>query len=141
MDEVDFLNWMYKSTQVIIDSIENVIEKVNDEKFYKLLKINYNEYIKIKITIEDIMKKYVSEEEKISSILKLYNLITKEIALSKNNSVSRIAKLLLEETNKILIELLQKKNLYKGKEFRIIVLFKKYKRILEKNMINLKKYI
>ena len=67
--------------------------------------------------------------------------IMSEMSMLKDDSSKNIAKMMIEGTNKGIIELTEHINAYDNNDAEIIVLANKYKDILENNIEELKRYL
>lgn len=141
INDIEFLKCIYKNAQMGLIGIDNILSKIDDLNLKKVLKDEYEEYLKIKDEAETILDSYNEKVENISMMTKLSSAIMVDMSLSKDNSLTKIAKMMLEGTNKGIIELLAKINAYNGKEANIMNLAKKFKGILENNINELKKFL
>jgi len=140
-EEVEFLNYIYKNAEMGIIGIDNIIKKVNDEKFEKILNNQKEEYEKVCDEAENILKKYGKQNEEVGTIAKVSTAIMSEMSMLKDDSMQNIAKLMVEGTNKGIIEITEKINSYNNTDAEIVVLATRLKTILEKNIEELKKYL
>lgn len=140
-EEVEFLNYIYKNAKMGVVGIDNVITKTTEEKFEKLLKKEREEYEEVAREAEDILKKYGKQNEEISMMAKMSTKMMSEMTLLKDSSVQTIAKMMIEGTNKGIIEITEKLNAYNNTDAEIVVLANKLKATLEKNIEELKKYL
>lgn len=141
IDEKDFLNCIYKNAEMGIIGIDDVIEKVENTQFEKLLKKQRKEYENITKEVELILNKYYEDNENISLLAKISTKIMSEMVILKDNSVSKIAKMMMNGTNKGIVELVEKINSYNGKDKDIVILANKFQKTLENNIEDLKEYL
>ena len=140
-EEVEFLNYIYKNAKMGVIGIDAVIVKATDEKFEKLLLKQKGEYESICKEADDILKKYGKKYEDVGSLAKISTTIMSEMSLLKDNSIHNIAKLMIEGTNKGIIEIVEKLNAYNNTDVEVSVLADRLKSMLEKNIDALKKYL
>lgn len=140
-EEVEFLQFIYKNAEMGVIGIDNIIGKVTEEKFEKVLQGERNEYENICTEAEDVLKKYGKQNEEVSAITKVSTKVMSEMSMLKDDSVKNIAKLMIEGTNKGIIEITEKINAYDNSDAEIVVLANKLKVTLEKNIDELKKYL
>lgn len=140
-EEVEFLQFIYKNAEMGVIGIDNIIGKVTEEKFEKVLQGERNEYENICTEAEDVLKKYGKQNEEVSAIAKVSTKVMSEMSMLKDDSVKNIAKLMIEGTNKGIIEITEKINAYDNSDAEIVVLANKLKVTLEKNIDELKKYL
>ncbi len=140
-EEVEFLNYIYKNAEMGVIGINDVITKASNEKFEKLLNTEKKEYQNICKEAEDILKKYGKNTEEIGLMAKMSSKMMSEMEMMKDNSDQTIAKMMMEGTNKGIIEITEKINAYDNNDVEITVLAQKLKATLEKNIEDLKKYL
>ena len=87
------------------------------------------------------MKKYGKHSEDIGMMAKVSSKVMSEMELMKDDSDKTIAKMMMEGTNKGIIEITEKINAYNNSDAEIVVLANKLKATLEKNIEDLKKYL
>ena len=141
VEEVEFLQFIYKNAEMGVIGINDIVSKVKDEKFEKVLNEQKNEYQNICKESEDVLKKYGKHNEEIGIMAKVSSKVMSEISMLKDDSEKNIAKMMVEGTNKGIIEITEKLNLYENMDPEIIVLATKLKNTLEKNIDELKKYL
>ncbi len=140
-EEVEFLNYIYKNAEMGIIGIDDVITKSSNEKFTKLLKSQKEDYEEICKEAKDILKKYGKSNEEIGVMAKMSTKMMAEMSLMKEESDQIIAKMMMEGSNKGVIEITEKINAYNNIDAEIVVLANKLKSTLEKNIDELKKYL
>ena len=140
-EEVEFLQFIYKNAEMGVIGIDNIVTKVKDEKFEKVLKNQREEYNNICREAENILKKYGKQNEEIGTMAKVSSALMSEMSLLKDDSNQNIAKMMIEGTNKGIIEITEKLNAYDGSDAEIVVLATKLKNTEEKNIEELKKYL
>ena len=140
-EEVELLQYIYKNAEMGVIGIDNIITKVQDEKFEELLNNQKNEYVNICTEAENILKKYGKQNEEVGVVAKVSTKVMSEMSLLKENSTQSIAKMMVEGTNKGIIEIVEKINAYSNSDAEITVLANKLKNTLEKNIDDLKKYL
>lgn len=141
LKEVDFLQFIYKNAEMGIVGINNIIVKVKDENLEDVLKNEKQEYENICRESESILKKYGKSNEEIGVMAKVSSKVMSEMSMLKDDSMENIAKMMIEGTNKGIIEITEKINAYDNSDAEIIVLANKFKDVLENNIEELKKYL
>jgi len=140
-EEVEFLNYIYKNAEMGIIGIDNIISKVKDEKFEKLLNNQKEEYNNICKDAESILKKYGKKNEEVGTMAKISTTLMSEMSMLKDDSINNIAKMMVEGTNKGIIEITEKLNAYNNTDAEIVVLANKLKSLEESSIEDLKKYL
>lgn len=140
-EEVEFLNYIYKNAEMGIIGIDNIIAKVKDEDFEKLLNNQKEEYNNICKEAESILKKYGKSNEEVGTMAKISTAVMSEMSILKDDSIKNIAKMMIEGTNKGIVEITEKLNAYNNTDAEIVVLASKLKSLEENNVEELKKYL
>ncbi len=138
---VEYLNCIYKNANMGIIGIDDIIEKVNSSEFEKVLNNEKNEYDAICREAINILKKYGKKEEDVSSLSKVSTKIMSEMKLLKETTDEVIAKMMIEGTNKGIIEVSEKINSYDNSDSEIVLLLNKLSELLKNNIEELKKYL
>lgn len=138
---VEYLNCIYKNANMGIIGIDDIIEKVNSSEFEKVLNNEKNEYDAICREAINILKKYGKKEEDVSSLAKVSTKIMSEMKLLKETTDEVIAKMMIEGTNKGIIEVSEKNNSYDNSDSEIVLLLNKLSELLKNNIEELKKYL
>ena len=140
-EEVEFLNYIYKNASMGVIGINDIITSVNNEKLVKLLKTEKTEYEDIMREAENILKKYGEDSEEIGKMAKISSKMMAEMSLMKDGSDENIAKMMVEGSNKGIVEIVEKLNAYNNSDGEIVVLATKLKNTIENNIDELKKYL
>ena len=140
-EEVKFLQFIYKNSEMGIVGINNIIKSVSNEEFESLLKEQKKEYNNICREAELVLKKYGKQNEEIGMMAKVSTAVMSEMSMLKDDSDQNIAKMMIEGTNKGIIEITEKLNNYDCSDAEIVVLANKLKNIEEKNVEALQKYL
>lgn len=102
---VKVLDEVNKGTTMGMDAISYVAEKVGDERFKKVLDVEYGKYKKIANRVSDIYSQYSQEEpqetNKMDKMMTWYGIQMNTI---KDKSNSKISELLMQGTNMGIIE-------------------------------------
>lgn len=138
---VEYLNCIYKNANMGIIGIDDIIEKVNSSEFEKVLNNEKNEYDAICREAINILKKYGKKEEDVSNLAKVSTKIMSEMKLLKETTDEVIAKMMIEGTNKGIIEVSEKINSYDNSDSEIVLLLNKLSELLKNNIEELKKYL
>jgi len=141
LSDVEFLQYIHKNAEMGIVGINNIINKVENEAFENLLKREKQEFEEICKEAEVILKKYGESNEEIGIIPKISTAVSSNVELIKDDSISHMAKMMIEGTNKGIIAVTEKINAYNNNDAEIIMLANKLKNNLEENVNNLKKYL
>lgn len=142
---IEFLNYIYQNARMGIVSINKLIEKEMPEDILKVLKKQLAEYEKIvKETIE-LFIKYNKVEKDISTMSKIstYMMINMKIKNKTNecDKIHTIAKMMMEGSNKGIIQINEKLNDYNNCDGEVIELANKLLEMEKHNLEEFKKYL
>ena len=93
------LNEINKGIKMGMDSISNVAEKVQDEKFKKDLKFQYDKYNDILNKVNTQLTNYDDFPKELNPMQKAMGWMSVEFNTMEDNSVSKIAEMMLQGTN------------------------------------------
>lgn len=139
--EIDFLNTIYKTSEMGIIGINDVIEKVEKEKFRDLLNQEREEYNSILKASEKLFASYGKEEKELGVIPKASSKVMSEMKLMTNSSDETIAKMMMEGTNKGIIKIRKAINENKQTDAEIVKLAENLIQCMEHNLEELKIYL
>ena len=138
---IDFLNTIYKTSEMGIVGINDVIDKAKKEEFRDFLSSQRKEY---ENTIKEATKLFASfglEEKELNNLVKINSKIMSEMKLLKDNSDNMIAKMLMEGTNKGIIKINKAQNENDNIDEEVLKLAQKLLNIMENNLDQLKIYL
>ena len=102
---VKVLDEVNKGTTMGMDAISYVSEKVGDERFKKVLDVEYGKYKKIANRVSDIYSQYSQEEpQETNKMDKMMTWYGVQMNTFKDKSNSKISELLMQGTNMGIIE-------------------------------------
>lgn len=105
-ENINALDEINKGAHMGMDAINDILDKIEDKTFKKVIKKQYDNYKKIAEKIEKLYKKYNSEDDPHKTSL-LNKVMTKsgiDMRTLNDKSNSKIAELLLQGTNMGIIE-------------------------------------
>lgn len=137
LDEVN------KGTSMGMDAINDVMPKVEDEDFKKVLQGEYDKYNKIHKRIEKIYNEFESNEEptETSIMNKMMTSFMVDMKTITDTSNSKIAELLLQGTNMGIIEGKKLLNHKSDLDERVEIILKDFVAMQEDSVETLKKYL
>lgn len=141
MENIDFLNSIYKTSEMGIIGINDIIDKVKKEAFRDELDKQRNEYDKIMKKAEKLFNDYGAFEKELGTFVKANSKVMSEMKLMANNSDEKIAKMMMEGTNKGIIKINKGLNENKNNDKEIIELANELITQMEENQNNLKEYL
>ena len=103
---VKVLDEVNKGTTMGMDAISYVSDKVSDERFQKVLDVEYGKYKKINQRVEEIYPQYIQtkEPQETNVMNKMMTWYGIQMNTMKDKSNSKISELLLQGTNMGIIE-------------------------------------
>ena len=141
-EEVEFLNFVQKNSQMGVDSIKQLIDIANDENFKAMLESQYREYRKISENAREIMQKYDSDSESNNMLQKVQTYLMVSIKTLLDKSPDNIAGMLMQGSVMGIIQIIRRLKQYDGRiEPNILDLGKKLLHIEERNLEECKKYL
>lgn len=139
--DIEVLNRLYKVVDMGIFGVEEVIKKVEDPCLEKLMIDQKKEYAIIRSDIKKFMDEYEEDPKGINPVVKMSNDLMTNMKLMSNEDDKAIAKMMLEGTNKGIIEVTNIKNEEDFKNKEICEIVEHLLSTLEYNEKELKKYI
>lgn len=140
-EDTELLNYIYQNAKMGIVGIDNIKKDIQDNEFLKVIKEQENDYYEICTKALKWLSNYNVERKNITAMSKLMTFMDAKIKLTKDNSISNIAKMMIEGNNMGIIAITEKLNNYQGADKKIIKLAKDLLKIEERNLENLKKYL
>lgn len=139
--EIDFLNSIYKISEMGVVGINDVIEKIEKENFRDILNSQREEYNKILKKAEELFTSFGQQEKELGVLPKVNSKVMSEMKLLTNRSDETIAKMMMEGTNKGIIKIRKAMNENENADKEILELAEKLIQFLEHNLEELKIYL
>ena len=139
--DLDFLNFMYKNAKMGIIGIDDVLPKATTKEMKKLLNNQKMDYERICQDIQKVLEKKEAKVEEVGLVAKVSSSFMSSVKLAEDKSDSMIAKMMIEGTNKGIIEINEKINNIPNisKEAKKIAI--RLLKIEQQNLTELKKYL
>ncbi len=138
---IEFLNYIYQNAQMGIVGIDDIITKVEDKEFEKLLNEQKADYENICNEAIQILKKYGKEQKELNKMAKMSSYMMVKMKTMTDCSTSNLAKMMMEGSNKGIIEITEKLNNYEEKDEEIVSLANKLLETEQNNLDDLKKFL
>ena len=141
MQEIEILKEISKDSKMGMDSINMVGEKVQDEKFQKLLDEQHNEYQNIFDRTQEILKQHGETIEDIPAIQKMMGWMGIQMNTMNDKSNSQLSELLIQGND---MGIVKGHKLLNNNEFttpEIKNLLSDFVRLQEKNIDDLKNWL
>lgn len=136
--EVEFLNFIFKNAEMGIIGIDDVLNVLEDADFADMLNRQKQEYENILKKAKEILKCYGKDTKENSGLSKVRSNIMVKMGSMMDSSVSNFAKMMMEGTNKGIIEIQEKINNINVEDEEIIELAKKLLATEERNLEDFK---
>ena len=141
MQEIEILKEISKDSKMGMDSINMVGEKVQDEKFQKLLNEQHNEYQNIFDRTQEILKQHGETIEDVPKMQKMMGWMGIQMNTMTDKSNSQLSELLIQGND---MGIIKGHKLLNGSNFttpEIENLLSDFVRLQEKNIDDLKKFL
>jgi len=141
MQEIEILKEISKDSKMGMDSINMVGEKVQDEKFQKLLNEQHNEYQNIFDRTQEILKQHGETIEDVPAMQKMMGWMGIQMNTMNDKSNSQLSELLIQGND---MGIIKGHKLLNGSNFttpEIENLLSDFVRLQEKNIDDLKKWL
>ena len=141
MQEIEILKEISKDSKMGMDSINMVGEKVQDEKFQKLLDEQHNEYQNIFDRTQEILKQHGETIEDVPAMQKMMGWMGIQMNTMNDKSNSQLSELLIQGND---MGIIKGHKLLNNNEFttpEIKNLLSDFVRLQEKNIDDLKKWL
>lgn len=141
MQEIEILKEISKDSKMGMDSINMVGEKVQDEKFQKLLDEQHNEYQNIFDRTQEILKQHGETIEDVPAMQKMMGWMGIQMNTMNDKSNSQLSELLIQGND---MGIIKGHKLFNNNEFttpEIQNLLSDFVRLQEKNIDDLKKWL
>jgi len=104
MEEINALNEMYKIVSMGVIGIDEVRGHIKDKEFANTMVDAKKKYNEIKVNISKMLEKYGEKPAEINMFVKMFNDLYTNMQLTTNDD-AKIAKMLVEGTNKGILKL------------------------------------
>ncbi len=139
--DINFLNTIYKTSEMGIIGINDVIDKAQKEEFRNFLNKQREEYNKILEKAKNIFTSYGMKEKELGIMVKANSKMMSEMKLMPNSSDEVISKMMMEGTNKGIIKLNKAINENPNVDEEVKNLGAELIKIMEHNYEDLKIYL
>ena len=124
--DAEFLNYIYQNAKMGVIGIDNIKDKIFDDELKNVIATQKKEYQKIADDASSILNELGLTEKDVSKMAKVSTYVMANLEMLKDDSSSNIAKLMIEGSNKGIIEINKNLNSYNNMNSKIIKLAKKY---------------
>ena len=135
------LNELNKGIKMGMDSISNVSEKVQDDRFKQDLKYQYDEYNKILNEVNNELTNYDDFPKELNPMQKAMGWMGVELNTISDKSNSKIAEMMIQGTNMGIIEGVKLLNQNPEADTEVKNVLNEFIRFQENTIDQLKKYL
>lgn len=135
------LNELNKGIKMGMDSISNVSEKVQDDRFKQDLKYQYDEYNKILNEVNNELTNYDDFPKELNPMQKAMGWMGVELNTISDKSNSKIAEMMIQGTNMGIIEGVKLLNQNPEADTEVKNVLNEFIRFQENTIEQLKKYL
>lgn len=139
--DAEFLNYIYQNAKMGVIGIDNIKDKIFDDELKNVIATQKKEYQKIADDASSILNELGLTEKDVSKMAKVSTYVMTNLEMLKDDSSSNIAKLMIEGSNKGIIEINKNLNSYNNMNSKIIKLAKKLLATEQHNIDELKIYL
>ena len=141
-ENAELLNYVYQNSQMGVESIDRILDLTEDESFREVLKEQQKDYMRFHEKAREKLHENGFDEKGLNSFEKMRTYLMINMQTLTDQSVSHIAKMMIQGSSMGITEALQKLHQYENdadKEIR--KLMEDLKDFEEKNIERLKKYL
>ena len=139
--DAEFLNYIYQNAKMGVIGIDNIKDKIFDDELKNIIATQKKEYQKIADDASSILNELGLTEKDVSKMAKVSTYVMANLEMLKDDSSSNIAKLMIEGSNKGIIEINKNLNSYNNMNSKIVKLAKKLLATEQHNIDVLKIYL
>ena len=137
----ELLNFIYQNSQMGVDTIKQLVDIAEDDKFIKHLESQLKEYKEIHSSARKMLNENGYDEKGISALEKIRTYLMINMQTITDKSASHIEEMLIIGSNMGVINAIKNINKYKNAEKNILQLMKKLLKFEENNIQQLKEFL
>lgn len=141
MDEKEILLKLYQNVDMGIVGIDAIYNQIETKELKKKIKSQRKEYIILKRKLSKLCKHYKVTDKELRPFVKLNSELMVGMKTMFDKSDSKIAKLMMEGTNKGLIQLQELLNHYNKKDKKLVKILEETLELEHQNNNELKKFL
>ncbi len=141
MKEKEVVLKLYQNLDMGVIGIESIEEKIESRNLSKIILNQKKEYDKLKGEMIPFCKKYDVEDKELGTFVKMNSDIMANMKMMMDKSDSHIAKMMIEGTNKGLVQLEELLNHYDGVDTELRAMIEKILDREKENYEELKVYL
>ena len=140
-NNLEFLNFISKNSEMGFSSIKDLFDEVDSEEFREILKKQRQKYEEIYNEASELIDNYDEEQKGVTSMEKFTSYIMIKMNLLTDKSINHIAEMMIKGSNMGIIDIRKKLNTYKDIDKRVKKLGEKLLETEENNIEELKPFL
>lgn len=140
-DNRELLNYIFQNAQMGVDTISQLLEISEDDKFLHQLKTQKDEYSKISNDAKQLLSKTHTSPDDLSAFDKVRTYLMISVQTLTDKSTSHIAQMMMEGSTMGIVQAIRKIRNYTEVDDEVSSLMKRLLKFEENNFEQLKKYI
>lgn len=141
MDEKEIVLKLYQNVDMGIVGIDAIYSQIENKILKRKIKSQKKEYMTLKRKLAKMCKRYKVTDKDLKPFVKLTSELMVSMKTMLDKSDSKIAKLMMEGTNKGLIQIQELLNHYNKKDKKLVKCMKEILTLEHQNNNELKKYL
>lgn len=137
----ELLNFIYQNSQMGVDTINQLVDIVEDDEFKRHIEAQYSEYKEIHQASKKLLNENGYDEKGISALEKIRTYLMINMQTLTDKSSSHVAEMLIIGSNMGVINAVKNLKKYKNAEPSIISLMERLLKYEEDNVQQLKKFL
>ncbi len=137
----ELLNFIYQNSQMGVDTINQLIDIIEDEELKKQLKSQFNEYKEIHNAAQNALNKNGCDEKGISTLDKIKTYIMINMQTLTDKTSSHISEMLIIGSNMGVINAVKNLKKYQNAEPDIVGIMERLLKFEENNIQQLKEFL
>lgn len=137
----ELLNFIYQNSQMGVDTINQLVDIVEDDEFKRHIEAQYREYKEIHQASKKLLNENGYDEKGLSALEKIRTYLMINMQTLTDKSSSHIAEMLIIGSNMGVINAVKNLKKYKNAEPSIISLMERLLKYEEDNVQQLKKFL
>lgn len=138
---VELLNYIYQNSGMGVTTIEHLLKIVKNERFVKLLKIQYKEYEIMNDDAIKLLHEYGKEGKDISKLQEMMATMSIDVKTFVDKSNEKIVEMMLQGSMMGIIDAIKNIKKYKDVDEKVLDLMKDLLETEERNLKDLKKFL
>lgn len=139
--DTEFLNYIYQNARMGVIGIKSIQDKIPDRDLNFIISEQLEDYEVICQKALKLFEKMNKTEKDVNLMAKISTYLMSNYYLNNEKSTNKIAKMMIEGSNKGIIEITEKLNSYDSANSEIINLAEKLLNIEQKNLDKLKPFL